>query len=441
MSSQPRNTTSCDECRRRKLRCDAQQPQCGFCLRSNLTCEASSRGKRGPKRGHLNALRNRLGQLEEILQDRMQSPVVIGNAQPMSAIGTQEAIFGNLNESPEVSQFEIGLPIDLAVHAELDQLYFDRVHPSFPILHQRSYMAWSRSSTKSTTRLCLQRIMWILAILLSSQFRDMIEPLYKQVTQDLESVDCFEVENVQAWALLAVCELMRASYSQAWITAGRVFRLVQALRYHEIDIPGKHNRPQEMIDNQKTEEKRRVFWMAYFLDHLFSLRNDWPVTLNEHMICTKLPIPDEEFQTGPEASGAFLSQAIADPILTQPSFNKCLVLVTLCDRVLLRNRHETISKAYGDCETDSNGHWNLLENILATRNRMLSHEDSSNPLGTLAIVLGQVIELLFYKGIIKPAKNPSSITQNCCARALMAVGEIIRLVQGLKDQHVSKTEL
>lgn len=119
MSSQPRNTTSCDECRRRKLRCDAQQPQCGFCLRSNLTCEASSRGKRGPKRGHLNALRNRLGQLEEILQDRRQSPVVIGNAQPMSAIGTQEAIFGNLNESPEVSQFEIGLPIDLAVHAEL----------------------------------------------------------------------------------------------------------------------------------------------------------------------------------------------------------------------------------------------------------------------------------------------------------------------------------
>lgn len=126
--------------------------------------------------------------------------------------------------------------------------------------------------------------MWILAIILSTQFRDMIEPLYKQVKQDLEPVDSFEVENVQAWTLLTVCELMRASYSQAWISAGRVFRLVQALRYHEIDTPDKHNRPQETMDNQKIEEKRRVFWIAYFLDHLFSLRNDWPVTLNEHTV-------------------------------------------------------------------------------------------------------------------------------------------------------------
>ncbi|KAH7241985.1 fungal-specific transcription factor domain-containing protein [Fusarium tricinctum] len=438
MTSQPRNTTSCDECRRRKLRCDAQQPRCGFCLRSNLACEASSRGKRGPKRGHLNALRSRLGQLEEMLQGRVQSPVVIGNVQPMPAIGTQEVTFGNFDESQAVSEFEIGLSIDLTVHVELDQLYFDRVHPSFPILHQRSYMAWSRSSTKSTTRLCLQRIMWILAILLSTQFRDMIEPLYKQVKRDLELIDCFEVENVQAWTLLTVCELMRASYSQAWISAGRVFRLVQALRYHEIDTPDKHNRPQETIDNQKTEEKRRVFWMAYFLDHLFSLRNDWPVTLNEHTICTKLPIPDEEFQAGRIASGVFLSQAIAEPTPKQPLFNKCLVLVTLCGRVLLRNRHETISKAYGDCETDPNGHWNLLENIVATRNRMLSHGDSSDPLGTLAIVLGQVVELLFYKGIIKPADNSCYITKKCCAHALIAVGEIIRLAKGLKDQHVSK---
>jgi hypothetical protein len=69
---------------------------------------------------------------------------------------------------------------------------------------------------------------------------------------------------------------------------------------------------------------------------------------------------------------------------------------------------------------------------------MLSHGDSSDPLGTLAIVLGQVVELLFYKGIIKPADNSSSTTKKCCAHALMALGEIIRLAKGLKDQHISK---
>jgi hypothetical protein len=126
--------------------------------------------------------------------------------------------------------------------------------------------------------------MWILAILLSTQFRDMIEPLYKQVKQGLEPIYSFEIESIQAWTLLTVCELMRASYGQAWISAGRMFRLVQGLRYHEIDTPDKRTRPQEPTDYLRTEEKRRVFWMAYFLDHLFSLRNDWPATLSEHTV-------------------------------------------------------------------------------------------------------------------------------------------------------------
>ncbi|KAG7406324.1 Citrinin biosynthesis transcriptional activator mrl3 [Fusarium oxysporum f. sp. rapae] len=123
--------------------------------------------------------------------------------------------------------------------------------------------------------------MWIIAILLSTQFRELIEPLYTQVKKDLESSGSFEVEHAQSWTLLTVCELMRASYSQAWISAGRMFRLVQGLRSYEIDSPDKVHSSKE--DSTRTEEKRRVFWMAYLLDHLFGMRNDWPVTLSEHM--------------------------------------------------------------------------------------------------------------------------------------------------------------
>ncbi|KAM0250283.1 hypothetical protein ACHAP5_002342 [Fusarium lateritium] len=437
MSSRPRNTASCDECRRRKLRCDAQQPRCGFCLRSNLACEASSRGKRGPKKGHLNALWNRLDQLEEMLQSRVHAPVTNETVQPILETWAQETSSGNLLGSRNLSRSGAGHLVDPTAHAELDQLYFDRVHPSFPILHQRSYMLWSKSSTKSPAQSCLQRIMWILASLLSTQFRDLIEPLYKQVKQDLGPIDSFEVESVQLWTLLTVLELMRASYGQAWISAGRVFRLVQALRYHEIDTPDKPNRSQEITGRLRTEEKRRVFWMAYLLDHLFSLRNDWPVTLSEHTICTQLPIPDEEFQAGLSTSGLFLSQAIAEPTSKISSFNTCLVLVTLCSRVLLHNRHETISKAYGDSNTDSDRQWIWLDNIVATRNRMFAQEDSTDALGTLAIVLGQVMELLFYKSGMKSADDLSFVTKECCVRASIAMGEIIRTARGLKDQHFS----
>ena len=75
---------------------------------------------------------------------------------------------------------------------------------------------------------------------------------------------------------------MRAYHQQAWMSAGRALRLVQLLRLHEIDIPNKDPVPEtEFI---VIEEKRRVFWMAYSLDHLFSMRNNWPVTLNEHVV-------------------------------------------------------------------------------------------------------------------------------------------------------------
>ncbi|WKT54039.1 Zn(2)-C6 fungal-type DNA-binding domain [Fusarium oxysporum f. sp. vasinfectum] len=291
MSNRQRNTTSCNECKRRKLRCDAQQPQCGFCLRSNTLCEASPRGKRGPKRGHLNALRNRLGQLEEMLQSRFE----LEQTQELQTHQQTGLHYLPTFESqlPDTASLNLGVPldsplpqakglIDPVVHAELDQLYFDRVHPSFPILHQASYLAWSRSASKSIVQTCLQRIMWIIAILLSTQFRELIEPLYTQVKKDLESSESFEVEHAQSWALLTVCELMRASYSQSWISSGRMFRLVQGLRYHEIDSPDKVHSSKE--DSTRTEEKRRVFWMAYLLDHLFGMRNDWPVTLSEHMV-------------------------------------------------------------------------------------------------------------------------------------------------------------
>jgi hypothetical protein len=132
--------------------------------------------------------------------------------------------------------------------------------------------------------------MWTLATLLSAQLRDMTEPLYQKTKQTLESLSIegnersgCETELVQAWVLFATCESMRTYHGQAWLNAGRAFRLVQVMRFHEIDSP-RNNNVISSTDFIETEEKRRVFWMAYFLDHLFSMRNDWPITLNEHVV-------------------------------------------------------------------------------------------------------------------------------------------------------------
>lgn len=135
--------------------------------------------------------------------------------------------------------------------------------------------------------------MWTLAALLSSQFRETIEPLYQKTKQMLESLSVegngysnVSTELAQAWVLVVIFESMRTYHRQAWLSAGRAFRLVQAMRYHEIDSPAERrgSLSPQCDDMIEVEERRRVFWMAYFLDHVISMRDDWPITLNEHVV-------------------------------------------------------------------------------------------------------------------------------------------------------------
>jgi len=55
---------ACEECRRRKLRCDRKQPQCCLCKTAGIECQVTtSRPPRGPKRGYLKALLDRISEL------------------------------------------------------------------------------------------------------------------------------------------------------------------------------------------------------------------------------------------------------------------------------------------------------------------------------------------------------------------------------------------
>jgi hypothetical protein len=62
---------SCEECRKRKARCDRARPSCGACAEAGTTCVVpQNRPARGPKKGQLNALRSRIGEyMAEINKD------------------------------------------------------------------------------------------------------------------------------------------------------------------------------------------------------------------------------------------------------------------------------------------------------------------------------------------------------------------------------------
>ncbi|KAI0469733.1 fungal-specific transcription factor domain-containing protein [Xylariaceae sp. FL0804] len=504
---QPPAGRACELCRKNKIKCDGQQPQCGNCRDAGLVCEVAQRGVRGPKKGYIKTLRNRLQHLEALLASRhssQQSPpqvdwneqqlggedasgdeitlltppvefddVPLGFSQAdlpvtstaLSASHPDTILPNNLFPDPSLLSawsLDTAMPLDFqsplhivsSVHAELDQLYFDRVHPSMPILHQRRYSSWSKSGSKSAARMALQYAMWTLATLLSSQFREMTQSLYQETKRTLEAcnidhvdMNTLETEWLQAWVLLSVFESMRTYHRQAWVSAGRVFRLLQGLRYNEIDSPKRTADTGDFVD---TEQKRRVFWMAFFLDHLFSVRNDWAVTLNEHVICTRLPASDADFQSGRPVLGEFPSEAIADSNpRTQSSFNECLILAAICGRTLLRVQQRNISQVYGDVSPDSSEQRWWLDGILSTRLQALSQcypppTQAYDPLLLFANILAQVTVVYYCNSTMETFKaggDPQMAGGELGEyqqRALGAIANVLQLASMLRDLHYSK---
>ncbi|TVY17315.1 Citrinin biosynthesis transcriptional activator mrl3 [Lachnellula arida] len=77
---QERSTKACEECRRRKLRCDSREPQCGVCRDSGATCEfIVGRALRGPKKGYFKELKDRVVTLERQLSLQQQAGPTVGS--------------------------------------------------------------------------------------------------------------------------------------------------------------------------------------------------------------------------------------------------------------------------------------------------------------------------------------------------------------------------
>ena len=180
-----------------------------------------------------------------------------------------------------------------------DQLYFDRVHPIVPILQKYRYFSWAQNGTTSPHRRCLQYAMWTMAMSLSAHFESMRETLYTETRQLLESLDLCEnsmrdvhIEQAQTWVLVTCYEFLRTDYRRGWMSSGRVFRLVQLLRLHELESPsnciGFENPSMDWV---AAEEKRRTFWVAYCLDRFVSVWHGWPLTLNEEMVRLQTTLP------------------------------------------------------------------------------------------------------------------------------------------------------
>lgn len=173
-----------------------------------------------------------------------------------------------------------------------DHAYWGNIHQFAPIIHQRRYLSWSRRPDKSAAQIALQYSMWALAASTSADYTRLdVDRLYRCAVRALQAIDTNTVneglkqsddlEQVQAQLLLSMYELKHVDFRQGWTTAGCAFRLIQYGWFQDL-ISGLNNLSPS-VDWTELEEKRRTFWLAYYLDRIISLRSDSSCTFGEEV--------------------------------------------------------------------------------------------------------------------------------------------------------------
>ncbi|KAI1781284.1 putative Zn(II)2Cys6 transcription factor [Hypoxylon cercidicola] len=268
MAAQPRRPQlriACEECRRKRIKCDRGTPQCMPCATSGKTCVVRDNcPRRGPKKGYLKTLQNQIEDLQTRLNEQQEvstaetrtyspsreeinsdndnggnmmdsievqststtTPITLGDIQlwtqplevqfPTMQPGPWDCIensfpcldFPVLDHTQEPAPFAmgVGLHITPMMHNDLDQLYFDRAYMFAPILQAHRYRSWSKQPNKSKQQTCLQHAMWTLASSLTSQFQVEARQLYgetRQLLHEIESEEpCHQISIEQAQAWL-----------------------------------------------------------------------------------------------------------------------------------------------------------------------------------------------------------------------------------------------
>ncbi|KAK4498657.1 hypothetical protein PRZ48_009167 [Zasmidium cellare] len=251
--SRQRPGSACVACRTRKIRCDGQQPSCSTCISTGVICQQPETpgARRGPKKGHMKALQQRVQNLELELSavrtytdgDRMSiaqqtpinqptsgeerpsmatrsssfsgsgsgssgvhgedsvdtdfsweefssmlSPATSISFDPFDALMSMPVAESSLPENIEVHNWNFPSPsAALPLHRSFDQLFLERVHPVLLLHHRRRYASWANSDTKTKAQEALQMTLWTLVSAQSVRLSHSSPMLYSQARAALSA--------------------------------------------------------------------------------------------------------------------------------------------------------------------------------------------------------------------------------------------------------------
>ncbi|KAK4144656.1 fungal-specific transcription factor domain-containing protein [Dichotomopilus funicola] len=496
---------ACMICRKRKLKCDGIKPSCSTCSRLGHTCAYDEvRRKSGPKRGYVKALEERLKQVETLLktQEISSSDAAKGISMPLDGsakappINQRAAATANFNvtdpsiavassrdmdrwqfnsdspNNPPLDDFNfnssmgmgmggvdnnftwemIGLGLEEPLPSqetidELHHIYFEKIHPSVPMIHKFRYLAAMNLAPAQRPPVCLRYAMWTLACSVSDKFHTLKDLFYARARKYLESdymkgygEHMISVAHAQTHVLLASYEFKWMYFPRAWISTGSGVRLSQMIGLHRLDGTGldvKQCLPPPR-DWTEREERRRTFWMAFCLDRFASIGTGWPVTVDEKDILTNLPASDDAFDLSrPEQTPTLqdaMSPAGAGKI---SSFAGVVLMACLFGRNLVHLHRPDVD----DRDHDLNGEFwkrhRQMDNILLNTSLCLpSHLKLPAGLGNANVVFTNMCIhtstiCLHQAAIFKADKNrlPASVSSESKVRCITAANEIASIMR------------
>ncbi|KXH38712.1 all development altered-6 [Colletotrichum nymphaeae SA-01] len=348
--------------------------------------------------------------------------------------------------------------IEPLMRADLDQLYFDRVHSFTPFLHQSSYIRISKHlekrpamdgrSTSDESKLShtsLQYAMWAMASSLSSQFQHLRDTMYREALDHLKNLDSPEspiekeeglLEQAQAWILISMYELMQVGFHRAWASAGRAIRLIQLLRLSNIDtscdkVSASTEDPGSFVDK---EEKRRTFWMAFCLDTVICLVHDLPRTFTESQIFTRLPCSEDEFQSRTPTISLFLSEAMElQTAAKHHPFLEFILSISVSEQIQVHKNRSKIGHESGTTPAQFWERHMFVDSVLTRQISRLQGLPVSHRAGSMTLLARIVAQVASLSLLEVASTMPDTSAEydhlvvGCEERAVVAAREIARL--------------
>ncbi|KAI6793114.1 hypothetical protein KC332_g17052 [Hortaea werneckii] len=338
---------------------------------------------------------------------------------------------------------------------ELNQAYFDKIHPTLPMIHKPRYYAALNLAPNMRPPVCLRYAMWASAASVTDKYQDLQQHFYQRARKYIQQDEMkghgesmISVAHCQTWVILATYEFKLMYFPRAWMSAGRACRMGLMMGLHRVDGVGLDVKqclppPKDFVE---LEERRRTFWGCFCVDRYSSIGTGWPMVIDEKDIMSVLPANEDAYLLGKAENTLTLAEALSPdgtPYLS--SFAGVVVLGCLFGRNLTHLHRPDL----GEREDDLNGEFwkrhrsmdNILLNIaLALPDRLRLPMGISNPnvvftnmsIHTSTICLHQA-------AIFKAEKNRMNarVSQESKIRCITAASETASIMRQISHIDVS----